>query len=44
VGSLQSDIPLLEPVEHAIELVKEDPDFVIASLYCADGIILLGGD
>src|ERR1700693_2591006 len=44
VRSLQSDISLLEPVQHAIKLVEEEPDLVIASFRCADAIVFLGGN
>src|SRR5260370_41065063 len=41
---LNGDIALLDAVEHAVELVKQNADFVLASLSGADGIVFMRGD
>ena len=44
VRFLYSDIPLFDSVEHAVELVEQNADFVLASFDRPNGIVFMRGD
>ena len=41
---LNGEIALLDAVEHAVELIEQDSDFVLVSFERANGIVFVRGD